>query len=484
MLRIATYLGNRSLWADEAQLAMNIVERSPRGLLDPLDHAQAAPIGFLLIEKLAVSCLGESEWTWRLLPLLAGLGSLVLMPFVARCWLSASETAVATWLVALSQPLVYYSSEVKQYSSDVLCALLVVWVSQRALQRKRAGMTCVALAGTLAMCLSHPAAFVCAGSAATLALWARNARDRSAGIRTAAVVCVWGVCFVALYAPILLRHSEGADYLRQFWGSSFPPLPPHALSDLAWPVRSFFGFFNDPAGLGASGGASVAFVLGCYAMLRAKRTALALCLFPALATLLAAALHLYPFATAVFTSSYPLQGRLLLFLVPGVCIVVAAGLGWLLRGQPEQARLGWVVAGLILASVGGEMATRPAWSVRIHEVRPLVEALAKHVRPDDVVVLNTRALSTYRYYCHRLQVSPPAVIKLGGTCLWGEYEQQLLKLPRGARVWLLYAHHPSWYSEQDEAFVLSVLDRIGQRQHEKKTAGASLYLYTIGSPSS
>jgi len=51
-LRLSQYLSHRSLWLDEAKLALNIVRR-PMGvlLLQPLDSAQGAPIGFLAIEK-------------------------------------------------------------------------------------------------------------------------------------------------------------------------------------------------------------------------------------------------------------------------------------------------------------------------------------------------------------------------------------------------------------------------------------------------
>jgi len=53
-VRLVQYLSNRSLWGDEAAISLNIINRSYRELLTPLSNNQAAPPGFLTVEKLAV----------------------------------------------------------------------------------------------------------------------------------------------------------------------------------------------------------------------------------------------------------------------------------------------------------------------------------------------------------------------------------------------------------------------------------------------
>src|SRR5512143_3859115 len=78
MLRLRQYLTDRSLWVDEAMLALNIVNRSFAELFKPLDYNQGAPIGFLLVEKSLDSIIGRNELVLRLFPLLAGLCSLWL----------------------------------------------------------------------------------------------------------------------------------------------------------------------------------------------------------------------------------------------------------------------------------------------------------------------------------------------------------------------------------------------------------------------
>ncbi len=50
-LRLAQYATGRSLWLDEALLALNIIHRPIGGLFRVLDYHQGAPLGFLLLEK-------------------------------------------------------------------------------------------------------------------------------------------------------------------------------------------------------------------------------------------------------------------------------------------------------------------------------------------------------------------------------------------------------------------------------------------------
>ena len=113
-LRLWQYLANSSLWIDELALARNIIERPAAGLVGPLDYAQVAPLGFLLIQKAVTSIAGTSEMALRAFPLACGLGALLLFWGVSRRILSGWSGPFAVGLFALGIPFIYFSSQVKQ----------------------------------------------------------------------------------------------------------------------------------------------------------------------------------------------------------------------------------------------------------------------------------------------------------------------------------------------------------------------------------
>src|ERR1700731_1023069 len=111
LLRLTQFLSNRSLWLDEAKLALNIVNRSFAQLCKPLDYGQGAPIGFLMLERSALHLLGSGEYALRLFPFLAGLISLLLFYQLAKRSVPTGAVPIALGLFATSAPLIYYSSE-------------------------------------------------------------------------------------------------------------------------------------------------------------------------------------------------------------------------------------------------------------------------------------------------------------------------------------------------------------------------------------
>src|SRR5262249_47340031 len=126
LARVAAYAQHRSLWYDEAALALNVVQRGFIALLQPLGFLQAAPPLFLWVERLAILPLGASEWSLRAVPLVAGILTPPLMWRVARGKLPPLAAIEAVALVAVSPSLVRYAAEAKPYAVGAVVTLVLL----------------------------------------------------------------------------------------------------------------------------------------------------------------------------------------------------------------------------------------------------------------------------------------------------------------------------------------------------------------------
>lgn len=136
LLRLRQYLTGRSLWADEAMLALNIVNRNFGGLLRPLDYDQGAPVGFLLVEKSSNLLLGRSEYALRLFPFIMGVLSIWLFYLLLKRLTTGAGLLTALALFVFNPRLIYYSSEVKQYIVDVTVTLVLLLLAAPLLKIK------------------------------------------------------------------------------------------------------------------------------------------------------------------------------------------------------------------------------------------------------------------------------------------------------------------------------------------------------------
>src|SRR5688572_19926928 len=196
LLRIRQFLSDRSLWLDEAMLALNIVTRSFSELLEPLLHSQAAPLGFLFFEKIIVKLFGNHEFSLRIFPLLMGVIAIFLMLRVTKAYVGDSGCFLGLGLFVLSEKLIYYSSEVKQYSSDVTLTLALLLLAPKCFEPNASPkrLMTFALAASVCVWFSHPIVFVIGGIFAALivdVLCERKARTQQKlfWIGLAALIC-------------------------------------------------------------------------------------------------------------------------------------------------------------------------------------------------------------------------------------------------------------------------------------------------------
>ena len=237
LLRLRQYLTGRSLWMDEAMLALNIVNRNFGELLKPLDYDQGAPLGFLLVEKLFHLLFGQSEYALRLLPFLLGILSLWLFYLLLKRVTAGAGLIAGLALFVFNPRLIYYSSEVKQYIVDVVVMLVLLLLAAPLLEsgiRKRE-LIWLAVAGFFALWFSHPAVFVLAGMGLTLVILCMEKRDFTNLWVVLAMGLFWVTALGLLYSLILKDIQQNA-YMQEYWQGAFLPIPPW--SDPGWFGRS------------------------------------------------------------------------------------------------------------------------------------------------------------------------------------------------------------------------------------------------------
>ena len=475
-LRLTQFLSNPSLWLDEAKLALNIVNRSFVQLCKPLDYGQGAPVGFLMLERSAVHLFGSGEYALRLFPFLSGMISLLLFYQLAKQSVPRAAP-IAMGLFATSAPLIYYSSEVKQYSGDVAIALLLwsaaMYCASCRLTLRR--VVIFGLLGAVAVWFSHPATFVLAGLGMSLVLFCR-AEDRWERAKQLSITfAMWGLSLGACYL-LFLRHLSADQSLLDYWNFSFPPAHLFSVAGVEWFATTFFAMFQNPAGLELSGVAAFAFLVGCIAMGSAKRQTLAILISPVLVTLIAAGFHKYPF-----------NGRLLLFAVPALLIPIAEGVEYI-RCQTR------IQAPAVGACLIGVLFFYPLLFSSYHlfkpslreEIKPVLNYVQAHAREGDVLYIHPDAIAAFQYYAPRLHLSNVHLIQGVSSgnpeTSGGMYEKDIDRLRGHKRVWLVLAPGESEAGDNEKKLFLYFMHKEGTTLDNFQRVGAAVYLYDLDRP--
>jgi hypothetical protein len=307
-----------SLWLDEAALALNVLTRSFGMLAHPLDWAQAAPVGFLWIERLVAAHADVPDRWLRLLPLCAGIALPWLLWQLGRRVVGTGVGALSAVTAAGSLLALRYSTEAKPYATDAVVAATLMWLAHEVCEAPAvmARWWALSAAAVIAVALSIPSVFVIA--AVVLAI-AGDATARSApGARRVALPML--AIAVALFTTLWFmayRTSASSPPLRDYWAAAM--LDPTAddraarvfrvLMELTWiPLRWTGSLLGTAAGTALWGG-GLAFIA------RRRRSD---------AVLLAGPIAMA--AAASVMGAYPLSDRLALFAVPGVWLAQAAAI--------------------------------------------------------------------------------------------------------------------------------------------------------------
>lgn len=468
ILRLRGYFSGRSLWADEAMLALNIVNRNFAELFKPLEYDQGAPLGFLLVEKFFNSLFGRQEIVLRFFPLLAGLASLALFYLLIRKTLQGAGLFLALALFAVNPQLVDYSSEAKQYIVDVAVALgllvLAIPIFQNQFSKKN--FVLLAVAGILALWFSHPALFVLAGIGVALVIQFLRTRDYKNLRTTFGIGLLWLANLTLLYF-INLRNLSQNNYLTEYWASGFLPLP--RWSDFTW-LNELIQYQFDIQFIPLL--VLVLILIGWFALLREQNSLALAFVFTAFFAFTASALHLYP-----------VNGRLSLFLIPLGILSLGKAIEYL---QQTLSSNKFVSMGITILLSGYLLINPFVTSLKnfispkyVEHIRPTMQVLADSWKDGDALFVTAWAEPAFRFYAPFYGLDDVEIV----TSEIEDYpDGEMLKLRISPlvgekRVWVLFSHvyEQGGFNERD--YLVAYLNEIGEKRREILKSGTSVYLY-------
>jgi hypothetical protein len=507
VLRIIEYATNRPLSIDESFLALNLVERSASALVHTLYFKQAAPLGFLEVEKLCVTIAGMSQYALRLFPLLVSLAALMFFYRAGKRLIPIDALPFACAAFALLDPLIYYSTAIKQYGFDVAVAVVLYSIAAEPMTRRR--YVVLGVVGTAAVWFSHAAVFVLAAVGITLAIPAvAQRRWREVGA-IGVMAVVWATSFAL---ELLLSRSNLTRVQQAFAQGGHVLLGGTGTEGRSWfatatvKLRYLVGMEDTATGFpifgslpaGMNQGLTVLLVLlaaiGFVSLARRRPASALLFGIPPLLVVAASASH-----------KYPLVGRTLVFLLPAIAFCLGEGMRVLLR-----MRGAWRVPAIALCAAAiAAIAILPAIHVvqaRASEgIRPALRDLGRDSRPGDTLYVGQLAQYGFVYYaiCGCSPFDPrtrwPLVVSggpagdaaamvprtrrlvLGAVNLpQGHYQQDVRRLVGRGRVWVLVSE----LADPAREPFIEALRRNGREvraygPYGVRGTAASLYLFEL-----
>lgn len=224
VLRVAL-LGGKTFWTDEAWVAW--LAAQPFSEVLAIVRKTTAPVGFALVVKLCSLLPGLApEVSLRLLPLAAGIATVLLLPRLVRALGGSRRAAVTALLISAAMPaLVHYSRELKPYAIDALVATAFPLAALRLMAapdgegtppRRRAWRWLPAVLAVATPAFSFGGVFVVA---ATLAWgWVHLLRRRIAAARLpwAAATAAFASLLALAALVFILRQATNPGLVKAF----------------------------------------------------------------------------------------------------------------------------------------------------------------------------------------------------------------------------------------------------------------------------
>lgn len=478
ILALIQFLSGRSVWMDEAKLAMNIIERSYLELLEPLHSVQVAPIGYLWVQRALFDLFGPHDWVFRLVPLgMYFLGSIALYKVLFMQHIREHVILVMASLFAFCQPLIYYASEIKQYGIDVTLGIVLMYVILKVYKTKTQKIIALSLAGMLAITLSNVAVIILtiAGSYA----WFRSYKKTgNIGNELVYPIFLWLVTFGLYYGAFIHNHPT-REFMADYWQSfAYMPLQPFSEEFLTFWTQTYQFIFGKILGANPKIPllhhlfAGACFV-GVFTLVKYKKWGhLYLLLGPFFIHIALSALQIYPFVM-----------RVALYLQPFFALLCAIGFVRITEFVVAKVKARRLRFALVLPGLSLLLITLYTFPKDREEFKESYEYMLSRKQSGDHLFLNPGVYNTWLYYdmIGYVKDDMPRTQGVPNREDFTRHHPQLDSLK--GRVWFLAAHDyydDTTYKGYESQYILDYLSDKGATVLDTQISiGSAIYLLEI-----
>jgi hypothetical protein len=470
-ISLIQFFYNRSLWVDEAMLALNIIHRNGFELLKPLDYNQVAPILFLQIEKL-FSLLIPAEYGLRIFPLLCYWAFLYFSYKIIKI-IGKNNYYVIIFVssfIVFNPILILYSSEAKQYMIDVFILSAIFYFTIKDYQNAHNKYYILTIVGALSILLSNVAPIILFISGLYMFYDNFFVTKNKKILYLSLMALVWLGVFSVYYYFFIYEHPT-REFMVEFWSKKNYGFLPLSFSTL-WPFIVCTGYiflYNIFIFDIIMYFIMIFFCLiGIINLIRHKKINLII-------------LTCAPFLLHLFLSAfqlYPVSQRAMLYILPCVAVIYAEGFNSVtdffhLKSRPKKLAFTTICILLLICGLY-------SFPLKREETKTCIKYINEYIQNDEKVYVYCGAIPAFQYYTDIESVDiefvkHTPVIYDNSKADVEKYMSRLKEL-RG-KCWLLFSDIRPWA----ETYIISQLDLSGHKKiREFRESRSFIYLYDFG----
>jgi hypothetical protein len=469
---LAQFLCNRSIWLDEALLALNVIHKDYFELLKPLDYNQVAPILFLEIEKFFSTLIPHSGYGLRLFPLLCFWAALFFFYRIVKIvFNNRLATILALSLFVFNIMLIYYSNEVKQYICDAMVYTAIIYFVLKNYKRDQSKFYILGIAGILAIFLSNVAPIILSVAGLYLLYEQFYVKRTKNNITSLFVVfAIWLSVFVVYYYFFIFNHPS-KEFMSHEWSVVGGFLPYDSLHKL---VRFFVRaagsvLLNFSQRIPLFLFVAILFTTGIFSMIKEKKIKLIIITcFPVIIHILLSGLYLYPFGR-----------RLILYIMPSLMIICTAGFTHIItllspRLKPVHFRLCCFIPIIFIFSFF-EFPLKHVTHY-FEDVRGDIKYLQENVKDDETIYVYSFQGHVFQYYQEIGFTDFKVPVTIDTEDFWYPKQPSAEKVVEriSGKCWLLFDYN------LDKDYIINYFDSIGYKNVKKaKIPGSIINIYNF-----